>query len=206
MTRDQIAQKIRRNINDAGITYYSADDINESIQDGYDEIAIYCECIEKTVSLPFQSNVTYYDMFTLVPDYYRSIRIYSNQINQFLAVNLERQNLGYSSDWELNSGSARDYMIKGPRYIGITNRSSNSVGSFKMWYKAKANTLTGNDTPRINVNFQIMLENYGTADLLEQNQEYTKAEICWAQYNKQLEDYRMKIQLLSKSDLVFSRE
>ena len=66
--------------------------------------------------------------------------------------------------------------------------------------------MAGTDTPKIDVKFQLMLENYGTADLLEQNQEYTKSSIYWAQYDKQLEDYRYKIQLLSKSDRMMVRE
>lgn len=206
MTRDQIASKIRHNLNDAGVTYYSVADVNDSIQDGYDEVVVYCECIEKSAIVDFKSDTTYYNLSTLIPDYYRPIRIYSYNINRFMELNLELENSGYSLDWELTNGSARDYIIKGPKYIGISNRISNATGSFKIWYKAQANVLTGNDIPRINVKFQLLLENYGTADLLEQNQEYTKAQIYWSQYNKQLEDYRYKIQLLSKTDRIFARE
>lgn len=206
MTRDQIAVKIRQNLNDNGVTYYSMTDINDSIQDGYEEIVIYCECIEKAVTLDFKSNTTYYDMWSLIPDYFRVIRIFSYATNRFLEANLELENSGYSLDWELTNGSFQDFIIKGPKYIGISSRSSNATGSFKIWYKAQANKLSGNDIPKINAKFQMMLENYGTADLLEQNQEFSKASIYWSQYNKQLEDYRNKIQLLSRTDRIFARE
>jgi len=205
VNRDQIAAKIRHNLNDMGVSYYSGTDVNDSIQDGYDEVAVYCECIEKTAQLNFQNDITYYDLSVLIPDYYRTVRIFSYNINQFLELNLERENFGYSDDWELSQGSARDYLIKGPKYIGISNRSSNSTGNFKIWYKAQAEILKGTSTPRIDSKFQLLLENYGTADLLEQNQEFTKANVYWSQYNKGLEDYRFKIQLLSKSDRVFTR-
>lgn len=206
MTRDQIADRIRKNLNDIGITYYSVTDLNDSIQDGYDEVAVYCECIEKSTIIDFKSNTTYYDLSLMIPDYYRIIRAFSYNTNMFMTANLEMGNSGYALDWELTNGSARDFIIKGSKYIGISNRNTNATGSFKIWYKAQANILKGNDTPHINSKFQLMLENYGTADLLEQNQEYTKANIYWMQYNKQLEDYRYKVQLLSKSDRVFSRE
>ena len=206
MNRDQLAQKIRNNLNDAGVTYYSAADLNESIQDGYDEVAVYCECIERTATLNFQSDITYYDFSTLIPDYYRLVRLYSHATNRFLGVNLERENFGYSSDWELNQGAHQDFIIKGPKLVGISGRKTNAVGNFKVWYKAQANILGSRDVPRIDVRYHLMLENYGTADLLEQNQEYTKASTYWAQYNKQLEDYRFKLQLLSKADRISWRD
>lgn len=206
MTRDQIAQKIRRDLNDLGVTYYNATDINDSIQDGYDEVAVYCECIERSAILNFKDNTTYYDMSVLLPDYYRTVRIYSYLTKRFLHVNLERENFAGSWDWEVNQGTHYDFLIKGPKYIGISLRKTNAEGNFKIWYKAQANVLGPSDVPRIDNKFQLMLENYGIADLLEQNQEYTKANTYWTQYNKQLEDYRHKIQLLSQSDRLIWRD
>lgn len=205
MTRDEISKRIRNNLNDAGITYYSEEDVNDAIQDGYDEVAVYCECIEKNVELPFKNDTTFYDFSEMIPDYYRVTRIYSGVTSRWLDVNLERENLAYASDWLTANGSADSFIIKGPKYIGITNKQPQAVGSFKVWYKAQADILSNNSVPKINMKFQILLEHYGTADMLEQNQEFSKSQLYWAQYNKMLEDYRQKIQLLAKTDHIFAR-
>jgi hypothetical protein len=209
MNRITIANKIRNNLNDAGVTYYSLSDIAESIQDGYDEVVVYCECIEKVVNIKQLVNTTYYNMRLLVPDYYRVIRIWSSRINAMLNITSDRENLYYRQDWELANQSSRDVMVLGTEYLGISGRTSdvNTDISFKMWYKATAPIMTNdNDIPRINQKYQILLEHYGTADLLEQNQEFKKAQGYWIQYEKLLNEYRQKIQVLSRSDRVFNRE
>ena len=209
MTRGQIGTKIRDNLDDAGITYYSSLDITDSIQDGYDEVAVYSECIEKWVALPQIINTTYYDFSELIPDYYRVIDIYGFEFKNVLDPVNDRDLLSYRIDWELYSGGSREFMVLGPKYIGINGRKSvvGSNNTFRIYYKAQANILVSDsETPRINNDYQILLEWYGTADLLEQNQEYTKANGYWVQYNDMLEKYRYKIQLLSKSDRIFNRE
>ena len=207
MTRKQIFDRVARNLNELGLVYYTPTDIIESIQDGYDEVAVYSECIERTWALLLRPNTTYYDMFTEIPDYYRLIRAYNPKINGTLVVYSDRQELQLRQDWELGTSTPRDVMILGPRYLGIAGRITvDSDIEVKLWYKAQANQLANDaDIPRINTKYQVLLEHYATADLLEQNQEFVKAETYWAQYEKKLNEYRFKIQLLSKADRVFSR-
>lgn len=208
MNRDQISAKVRRNLNDLGITYYRETDINESLQDCYDEVAVYCECIEKVTNIKLLPNTTYYNMWQIVPDYYRVIRMFSSQINGMLEINSDRTELNYRIDWELTNASARNVMILGPEFLGISGRFTdpNTLRDVKMWYKAQAPKFTaGTDIPKINLKYQILLEHYSTADLLEQNQEYKKAQLYWNQYEKLLNEYRDKIQLLSRADRVFTR-
>lgn len=207
MTRDEIAGKIRRNLNDAGITYYSAEDINDSIQDGYDEIAVYSECIEKRVELSFLANRTYINIRNLVPDYFRPIYIYSDSNGRYLDLVDDRDLLSYRQNWEMIMGSISEYMILDSNQLGFSGRlnSVTSRDTFKLFYKATANILTSTAVPQINTNYQQLLIDYGTADLLEQNQEFQKATRKWMSYETMLEDYRTKIQLLAKSDRVFTR-
>ena len=209
MNRLDIATKIRDNISDAGITYYSKSDINESIQDGYDEVAVYSECIERWTVLPQVVDTTYYDFSTIIPDYYRIISIWGMEYKMFMEPVVDRDLVSYQQDWELASYGSREFMILGPNYVGISGRRS-SIGSenqYRIYYKAQANKMTlDTDIPRININYHNLLELYGTADMLDQNQEYGKAAGYWNQYNDKLEKYKQKIQLLAKGDRVFTRE
>lgn len=205
MTRNQISAKVRDNLNDAGITYYSEADINDSIQDGYDEVVVYCECIDKTHTLNFLANTTYYKFSDLIPDYYRPVHLRHSTLNFFLDPIPERDLFNGQDNWEIASRQERDFHILGPEYIGISGRTANPVGGITIFYKAQAPVLEGNSVPQILESFQILLEHYATADLLEQNQEYAKAQKYWKYYDIGIEKYRSKIQLLSKSDRVFVR-
>lgn len=206
MTRADIRFRIRRNLDDLGITYYTAVDINEAIQDAYDEVVVYCECIEKRVDLDFVSNTTYYDFSTLIPDYYRVIKLYHNGQNRFIDPTNNRNQGSYRIDWEVVNATEREYVILGPKYVGMSGRQAIATGNFGVFYKAKANQLIDTSIPLISDNYIRLLELYGTADLLEQNQEFTKAIKYWQEYDPMLEDYRRKVQLLAKADRVFTRE
>lgn len=205
MTRDQIAGKVRENLSDLGITYYSVSDINESIQDAYEEVVVYCECIEKETDIEYRNDTTYYDLSALVPDYYRPLRIFNTSENFQLRFGTDREQDSWNTIWEISSRTARDAVILGPRYIGFNGRAAEATGKFHLNYKAQAPVLSGNSVILINAAYLLLLENYATADLLEQNQEYIKAQIYWNQYDEMIEIYRSKIMLLSKTDRRFAR-
>jgi hypothetical protein len=205
MTRDQAASKIRRNLNDLGITYYSENDLNESIQDGYDEIVVFCECIEARYDVPFVNNTTYYNLRNTVPNYYRIIKIRDIDKNRFLDPASARGENFYRDDWEIVNSDPREFVIAGPDYVGMSGRSSVATGSFTVFYKATAETLGPNSVLRISDKFINLIIDYCTADLLEQNEEYQKAARYWDKYEPALEDYRRKIQLLANSDREFTR-
>ena len=203
MTQGEVALRIKHNLDDSGI-YYNESDITESIQDGYDEIAVYTEFIEKQTEITLQPDTTYYDMQSLIPDYYRIIRMYLTESKRFLEPVIEIYNSWDRNDWELAYHGENNFTLSGPFYIGIWGRSGTSQQA-KIWYKAQAPKLQTNSTILINRNYINLLENYATADLLEQNEEFQKAQQYWQFYEKDLEDYRKKIQLLAKTDRIFAR-
>ena len=207
MTRKNMANKIRINLNDLGVTYYSEDDLIDSIQDAYDEITVYCECIDQEIDINFQNDLTYYNLTELVPDFYRVIRVWHPGINQFMYIGSDRDENSMRNDWELTQATPRDVIISGPNMLGFVGRNSNATGFFTLFYKAKGkNPLNDNDVFQINTNYLMLIENYCTADLLEQNQEFVKAQKYWEHYEPKLQEYRQKIQLLARSDRVFTRE
>lgn len=206
MTRIELANKVRDNLNDAGVTYYSAADLNESIQDIYDEMAVYCQFIEKGINIDFENDTTYYDLADEISDYYRVIKIWNPAVKGYLTGVSDRDELNLRQDWELGNYQSREFLILGPRYLGLSGRTSNASGHMQIWYKATAPTLTSdNSILLVNEGYLIVLENGVTADLLEQNQEYSKANTYLANYETGLEDYRAKIKLLAKADRIFTR-
>lgn len=214
MVRVQALNKIRQNLHDNGMTYYSIEDINESIQDAYDEIVIYSECIEKSIDIPVNSLVNtpesanpWTNIRKLIPDYYRLIGVLNQSTRQFLTPQIDREQDELRIDWQLSTGNVYDYVINGPDWVGFPNSYNQTANKpLRVFYKASAPKLThDNQAFRILIDFQILIEWYCTADLLEQNQELIKAQGYWNQYEPKLDEYRDKIQILSRSDRVFTR-
>lgn len=48
-TFSEIKDNVRSNLDDAGVTFYSDDALTESLQDGYDDIAVVCQNIIRKV-------------------------------------------------------------------------------------------------------------------------------------------------------------
>lgn len=217
MTYSQLDTKVRENLNDWAVTYYDANDIFDSTQDAYDEIAVYCECIEKIVDIPVSLLVNneagakpWTNVRSIINDYYRPIAILNRTTKQFLTPSIDRDNDDYRADWQLlNTGSVFDFIINGTEWIALPNGYFDiNHKPLRMMYKASAPRLVkgnGNEIFKILTEYQKLLEYYVTADLLEQNQEFQKAMIYWKMYEPLLEEYRKKILLLSKSDRVFTR-
>ena len=58
-TRGQLKTTIRTNLDDAGVSFYSDDDLNDSLQDAYDDVVCMSQCVTRTVVLDWISQLTY---------------------------------------------------------------------------------------------------------------------------------------------------
>ncbi len=132
MTRKAIRDQVRANLGDAGITFYQDQDINNSLQDAYDDIAVKCQCIIKSVTLNFIPLVNYYDFLTgnrtpagvyrnqPVPDYLGTIGIFSNTTNLWLRDDLNIRDYDkIRIDWELWQGQSQYWTPHSLKYIAV---------------------------------------------------------------------------------------
>src|SRR5690348_12678 len=106
-TRGQIKADIQANLVDLSINYYSDDDLNQSIQDAYDDIAVISQCIQKKATLTWQSAKSYYNFKALgVTDYLGTIAIFNNVTNLFLFDHLSLRDFDrLRRDWEMWNGA-----------------------------------------------------------------------------------------------------
>ena len=200
MTRDEIATNVRENLEDAGITFYSATDISDSIQDGYDDVAVITGCIQKSVTLNFTANLSYYDFKTLIADYYAPVALYNNVTKRWMDPDGKRIFRKVRRDYELWSGEPGFWAVIDARKVGIFPRKTATSGTFTVFYRATANTLSGSDTPLIHADVVDLLENYATGDLLDQAQEYIKADKYLGNYFTDVLKYKTRIGSLAKTD------
>lgn len=193
LTVQDLGNRILRNLWDEGVVFYTLSDCLTSIQDAYDEVVVYSECIEKTTTIPFQANLIYYDFYNGIPDFYRPASIFNQATGRWLPFQDTKQFLKTRFDWELAVGTPWFYSQINFQFTAFYPHLRAAGESFDLFYKAKADKLTTDSIPSVPDTYVYALENYATADLLEQVQEFKKASDYWQKYYKQIEDLRVDV-------------
>jgi hypothetical protein len=282
-TRGGIKADIKSNLVDLSINFYNDDDINNSIQDAYTDIAILTQCIQNKVTLNWISKLSYYSFFSLgVSDYLGTIAIFNNVTNLWLRDDLNLKDFDrIRRDWETWIGTPCFWAPSDPSNIAICPKYSssatpvtaltstppdgvissfsfsslplqcflnglnqflgvgytlqlvngvykvtfidyngntivpqvgddvramlapNDLGTFILYYWSVAPTLASdNDIFLIASDVQNMITQYVTADLLEESQEFGKAQPWWSQYYSGIESYADRVKRNTKSDLL----
>ena len=177
MTRAEIRNEIRINLDELGITFYTDQNINDSIQDAYDHVAVTTGCIEKRATIDIISNLSYYKMTDYIPDWYSAFAGYNEQTKRWLdpvpydIFDEQREN------WELANQSPFSFCPLTHEYLVVFPRlNSNFTNGLTFFYSATADILSDNTTPQIPDQFIHTLEYWATADLLEDAEEFGKAQ------------------------------
>lgn len=230
-TRGQVKSEVQTNLTDLNINFYSDNDLNNSIQDGYDEIVQLTQCIQKKVTLNWISNLSYYNFRAMgVDDYLGTIAIMNNVTNLWLRDDLSLKDFDrIRRDWETWIGTVLWWAPSDPDNIAIcpkmfaseilygaydagsfdtgsydvNNSALINLGSFTLYYWALAPALISDtDTFLIANDKSTALTRYATADLLEQAQEYNKASTFWQPYLEDIDEYADRVKRNCKSDLL----
>jgi hypothetical protein len=200
-TRTELSSKIRQFLNDSGY-FYSESDINDSIQDGYDEVAALSGCIEKVTSISFTLNTVYYDMRSLISDYISVVGIWNRRVKRWLTPVSLRQLDGLSEKWEITTSEPFAFCPVNYRYIAVfpAIAATGSAATNKMYivYKAAAETLIASSEPAIPLSLQEdILNSYVSMDMFEQAEEWTKAQEHFKSYLEKGDELKS---LISKRD------
>lgn len=175
-TRVDIRQRILNHFENP--VYFTDQAVNDSTQDGYDEIVAFTGLIQKAVVLPFQNGLSYYDMISLIPDYVGVVAIFNKAINRWMLPSSLRKLDQVRIDWETAFGVPYYFSVVSHRYMAIYKKPNvDSYGDMYVFYKASAPTLTDSTTLALPDDFLNTLEDYVETDLWEQNQEWGKAAV-----------------------------
>lgn len=203
-TLAEIRTDIRENLNDSGVTYYSAVDLVESMEDGYSDVLFQTRCLIKKVTLDFIAGC-YYDFKVLgVEDFMCVIAIFNNNTNRWLDDSVSLRQLdNIRNNWEVTEGQPQLWCSVSFEQNVIWPYLSVPTGNFDLYYAAIAPTIDDFTlTPSIASDAQTLIENYSTADLLEQGEEITKANEYFKIYYADLEEYASRVKLLARRDLL----
>lgn len=179
VARTSVEATVRLNLNDAGV-FYTPEDLTDSIQDCYEEVTAFSGCIIKATTVQFQTGKVYYDFVSLIPDYLAVVAIFNSQTKRWMYPVSLRQLREIRYDWELAIGNPFAFWPVNFRYIAVYPRANNSNGKFFVFYRA----IGLSTDPLLNIpdEHQQVLEDYVTADLLEQAEEFSKASRYFSSY------------------------
>jgi len=206
MIFSDIKQNIRKDLDDIGVTFYSTDDLTDSVTDAYKDINLKTHCIiKKSAGLSWIANLSYIDFRTdyLITDYIATTAIYNNNTNRFLDDNMSLQQFNLIRwDWEINTGEPDSWAPSDFKRIAIMPRQASANGTFDLFYWADTPSFVDTDTPLIATDMQDLIEKYCVADLLEQAEEFVKAQTWWEEYDLGIEEYADRVATLAKADLM----
>ena len=191
MTHAEVSARVRQNLDDAGITFYKPIDIDDSLSDAYYWASIFANTIEKTANISFQPKCPYYNLLAVIPDLFAVTGVYDLTRDRFLTYANRRDMSGLRSDYECWPGPPEYFFIHSQNYLFIGPQPTESSLPFvperglKIFYRAYDDTVIPTNY-RLPIAGQDCLEFYATADLLEQAQEWSKAQDFWDRFYKQL--------------------
>ena len=185
MTRGQAKSKVRINLDTHN--YFSEADLNDSLQDAADEMAVSTGCVENVFELVTEPNTVYYNLRQRIPDYFHTVRIYSPALRAFLEETDIRRLDRQRRDWELWRENPCYWFPHSYDRIAIVPASREGSQKLVVYYKSTASQmLTDGANFNVPLEGQYLPENFTTADLLEQAQEYIKAQAFFKQYQVDL--------------------
>jgi len=204
MTRLELKTRIAYNLGDVGEEFYSSTDLDDSIQDGYDEIAVRTQCISKTGSIVVVPNLVYYNLATLISDYFATIAIFNPTTNLFLGDSTPiRAFDNIRQDWENWRGNFQFWAPVSSSLIAMTPVPAAATTDLTLYYSAQAPTLVDDaSTFLIQDDLMECLEYYVTGDMLAQSEEFTKAGIYFGKYEGALKPISQRYNDMAKSNLM----
>ena len=227
-TRLQLKTTIRTNLDDNGVTFYSNDDLNDSIQDAYDDVVCLTQCVPKIAdNLRWKPNLVYYNPISdlAISDYLGIIAIFNYSSNRWLRDDLTLRDFDrIQRNWEVWKGTPQFWASSDPLHFAIAPTYggtavdgafssafsssffisvSDLFATFKLVYYTQAPALSGDSsTFLIASDMQDLVEFYVTADMLEQAQEFGKASDWWSKYYDHIETYASRVKRSNKHDLL----
>jgi hypothetical protein len=203
MTRTELKQQLQLHFNNS--VYYTDQDMNDSIQDGIDEVAAFSGCIWAAAAVPFSANVTYYDMLTLLPNYIGVISIFNDTTNRWMSPTSLRKLGQERADWDAVGGTPEFFAPINHRYVAIYRKPLGAdYGRMLVFYRAAAPTLVDQTQIPIPAEHIAALEDYNITDLWEQAQEWGKASTAFKEYVKDLDSLRVAMRNKRNSDRLMS--
>lgn len=186
MTRAELRTELARRLEEStgSPVYYSVDDLNDALHEGYREMSDATEWYEIWRTVDLLHTRRYYDVRTVFPDVevLTPTRAFNEQTNRWLVpdtpVGLDR---GWRR-WEQSYGQPERLIVRGLFWFGYWPILAAETGTVKQYATALPDALEDDDEPGFPDAFHLGLVEHALAGLLPQQGEVSKALAAWAAY------------------------
>lgn len=207
LTRAQLRTTVLENLTGSrvGSNFYQTEEINDSLQDAYNEVVAKTKCLVLNVTIPWQSGINYYDPTIWgAVNYLGTIGLFDNNSDLWLRDDVSIRDFNrIRRDWELWVGEPQFWASHSQKRIAVCPALSAGAGTFVLWYYGIAPVFNDDGTGTIIANdMDILLSDYSTVDLLETAQEVSKAQFYLSRYNDKLAIYKERTHRLAAHQLL----
>jgi hypothetical protein len=193
VTKAELIARVQLQLNNP--EYFTDQNISDSLQDGLDEIVPFTGLSLLSASIPFQNNLTYYDLQSLLPNFLAIYAVYNRTTKRWMYPNSLRRFDADRIDWETATGTPYFFCPISYRYMAIYKKPVvDNYGDMWVWYVGTAESIDNSGPLIPNTLRTEVLEAYTFMDLNEQNQEWTKAGTFFNTYQAKLQELRTFIQ------------
>lgn len=205
MTRAQLKTRLTSNLGDAQSVFWTDADKNYAIQDAYSDAIAFAKVLTKSATISLVANQPYYNLRSLISDFIGCIAIFNPATNKWLFDDQTVRDFDkLRIDWEMWNGEPAFWAPVSPDLVAIIPSKSVSAGTLTVYYWASAPTLSSDSDVFLLADDLIgdSLETCATGDLLEQAEEFVKAQSYHARYEKSLQEIADRYNNMAKSDLI----
>jgi hypothetical protein len=187
MNFQELQKKVLRQLgeNTDAPVYYMLDDVKESINDGYEEMADLSEFHEAITTIPTEPSTIYFDMIDELSENFLAVRRAWNNKTEKWLVPCDYRFLDSKvyPRWETVLGNPEIFFTRGLWELGLYPMETEAGCSIRLNYVSIPPALTASyEEPRIPAQFQNGLVEYALYDLLAQDGKTEKALSHWKQY------------------------
>lgn len=175
MTRTDVSINVMAELENNG-TFFSTTEVNEATQDAYDEVALLAGTIEMQAEISLIANTGYYNLRSLLTNFYSIIGIFNEQDQKWLTSSSPLKLDAMRLDWELMTGSPKWFFMASLERVCIVPRPTASIGTLTILFKACAPTLSDSTSLIVPKETESILEEYDLMQLHEQAREWHKAQ------------------------------
>lgn len=203
MTFGEIKTKVRKNLNDQGITFYTDQNISESVQEGYSLLARLSGSIEKQELIP-QIYAPFWDFSTIFTDYLSLIGIFSLTRKRWLEPKWPKEIREIRYDWQKWRGTPIYMVPVDYRRTGLIPWPATDPPNQRIIvvYRAIADILQDAGIPQLPAQKHEMLEKYATADLCAMAKEFRLARQWAKQFGDDIPELRRLVRDKIRTDRI----
>lgn len=175
----------RLNESSSSPTYWTEEDVEDALNDGYAEMSDASEWYERNASINKLKNRTYYDLRTNLSDTFLAPRrCFNPQTNQWLApISVRTLDFKTYRQWELNPGEPQKMFMRGLWWLGTYPKSGADSGTLELYYTAMPDAMIDDaDEPTFPLEFHLGIVAYALYELKYQERETAAALRYFAEY------------------------